>query len=256
MADVKDLKGKVAVVTGASTGIGRAICVHLAELGIKVVAIARSENKLEQLKNEIEKEKGEMIYFPVSVTDYNGIQNVIEKVIDKWGVIDILINNAGINKGGSLEDMSREDIDDVVDTNLKGMFYCTKFVIPSMIKNKSGYIFNISSVAGLRGCNTNGIYCSTKYGVDGFSSSISKYLAEYRVKVTTIYPGATDTPIWPKDKSNHTYYDKERFTHKQAVEMMMKPEEFAEAVEFMLKTRDTTVFKDVTIANLSEMEMI
>ncbi len=258
MTKINNLKGKVAVITGASTGIGKAVSVHLAKLGIKIVAIARNKNKLEKLKNEIEKERGEIIYFPASVTDYTEMQRVIEKVIKNWGVIDILINNAGIVRGGSLEDSPREDIDEVVDTNLKGMFYCTKFVIPSMIKNKSGYIFNISSIGGLRGGNSNGIYCATKFGVRGFSNSIGKYLAEHNVKVTTIYPAATETPIWgnSKDKNTYTNYDKEYFTHEQAVSMMMKPQEFGEAIEFMLKTRDTTVVKDLTFATFPELGMM
>ena len=144
------LDGKVALVTGASRGIGRAIAIRLASEGAKVaINFAGNQKAAEEVKGEIEKNGGEAILVKANVADSAAVDEMFAKVIEAFGTVDILVNNAGITRDGLLIRMKDEDFDAVIDTNLKGVFYCTKAAAKIMMKKRSGRIVNMSSVVGL-----------------------------------------------------------------------------------------------------------
>ena len=164
------LDGKVALVTGASRGIGRAVALRLASEGAKVaINFAGSTAKAEEVKAEIEAKGGQAILVQANVADKEAVAAMVDKVVEAFGQIDILVNNAGITRDGLLARMKEEDFEAVVDTNLKGVFYCTKAVAKLMMKSRSGRIVNMASVVGLTGNAGQTNYAASKAGVIGFS---------------------------------------------------------------------------------------
>jgi len=227
-------KNKVALITGASRGLGRYLATHFAKKDIKVAAIARSKDKLESLKEEIKKSGGEIEVFAVNVTDYQKLEKTIKHIKKKWNRIDILVNNAGIDIVKPLEELSQEDIDNVIDIDLKGPIYTTRLVAPIMMESRgTKYIFNISSMAGTRSLNNNGLYHASKFGVNGFGNSMSKYLMKHDIHVITLCPGGINT----------SWYDKHewKFDRKTLIE----PYEIAELIEFIMKSRNTTLYQKI-----------
>ncbi|MBQ7499191.1 MAG: 3-oxoacyl-[Selenomonas sp.] len=189
------LDGKVALVTGASRGIGRAVALKLAAEGAKVaVNYSGSPAQAEEVKAEIEKMGGEAILVQANVADKDAVEAMVGKVVEAFGTIDILVNNAGITRDGLLARMKDEDFEAVVDINLKGVFYCTKAVAKLMMKKRSGRIVNMASVVGLTGNAGQTNYAASKAGVIGFSKSAAKELASRGITVNMVAPGfiATD----------------------------------------------------------------
>ena len=169
------LGGKVALVTGASRGIGRAIALRLAGEGAKVaINYAGNTAKAEAVKAEIEQNGGEAILVQADVADSSAVEAMVAKVTEAFGQIDILVNNAGITRDGLLMRMKEEDFDAVVNTNLKGVFHCTKTVSKLMMKKRSGRIINMASVVGIMGNAGQTNYAAAKAGVIGFSKSAAK----------------------------------------------------------------------------------
>lgn len=198
------IKDKVAVVTGASSGIGYATALALAKAGAKVAAGARRVDKLESLQKEIQKSDGEILIEKVDVTIKEDCNSFIDIVLKKWNRIDILINNAGIMPLSFFKNLKINEWEQMIDVNLKGVLYCTAAAIPTMINNKSGHIINISSVAGRVVFPAGSVYCATKYAITAFSEGLRQELSQrYNIKVTCIEPGvvATELPNTITDKS-------------------------------------------------------
>ena len=191
-----NLSGKVAFVTGASRGIGRATALRLASEGAKV-ALNFSSNiaKAEAVKAEIESAGGEAMLVQGDVSNFAVVTELIKKVIDKWGRLDILVNNAGITRDNLLLKMSEEDFDKVIATNLKGVFNCTKAVTKLMMKQRGGRIVNMSSVVGLRGNISQTNYAAAKAGIIGFTKSAARELASRGVTVNAVAPGLINTDM-------------------------------------------------------------
>lgn len=190
------LGGKVALVTGASRGIGRAIALRLAGEGAKVaINYAGNTAKAEAVKAEIEQNGGEAILVQADVADSNAVEAMVAKVTEAFGQIDILVNNAGITRDGLLMRMKEEDFDAVVNTNLKGVFHCTKAVSKLMMKKRSGRIINMASVVGIMGNAGQTNYAAAKAGVIGFSKSAAKELAARGITVNVVAPGFIDTDM-------------------------------------------------------------
>ncbi|SES75405.1 3-oxoacyl-[acyl-carrier-protein] reductase [Anaerobranca gottschalkii] len=193
------LKGKVAVVTGASRGIGKAIALKLAKEGASVVVnYNSSEEEAQKVVNAILEIGGKGIAVRGNIADYNESQQLIEKALEEFQKIDILVNNAGITRDNLLLRMSEEDFDQVVDVNLKGYFNCTKAVIRPMLKNKKGKIINITSVIGITGNVGQSNYAAAKAGVIGFTKSLAKELGGKGINVNAVAPGFIQTDMTDK----------------------------------------------------------
>jgi 3-oxoacyl-[acyl-carrier protein] reductase len=189
------LSEQVAIVTGASRGIGRATAIALAATGVKVVVnYAQSSGAAEAVVTEIEKNGGNAIAFKADVSKTEEVDSLIEQTLKTFGRIDILVNNAGITRDTLLLRMKLEDWQAVIDLNLTGVFLCTKAVSKVMLKQKSGRVINITSVAGLMGNPGQANYSAAKAGVIGFSKTVAKELAVRGITVNAVAPGfiATD----------------------------------------------------------------
>ncbi len=225
------LDGKVALVTGASRGIGRAIALKLAAEGAKVaINYAGNTAKAEEVKAEIEKNGGEAILVQADVADSAAVEAMVNTVVEKFGQIDILVNNAGITRDGLLMRMKDEDFDAVINTNLKGVFYCTKLVSKLMMKKRSGRIINMASVVGLMGNAGQTNYAAAKAGVIGFSKSAAKELAARGITVNMVAPGFIDTDM----TAAMTDKAKEMTLTGIPLNRMGTPEDVANAVAFLV----------------------
>lgn len=188
-----ELDNKVAFVTGGSKGIGYGIAEALAMAGVNVMITSRNLEEATKAAQEISNRgKGKVIGAEADVRNYGSQEKAITELIEKWGRLDILIANAGIGHYASIEDLSLEQWQQTIDTNLTGVFYSTKLAIPELKKN-GGYIFTISSLAGTNFFANGSAYNASKFGVTGFSQAIMLDLRKYNIKVTTIMPGSVAT---------------------------------------------------------------
>ena len=169
-----ELNGKIAIVTGASQGIGHKISHTLAKSGATVICVARSEKKIESLAEEISGNGGSAIAMPCDVSDQTEFIRTVDSVIKQFGKIDILVNNAGITRDSLLMRMKKNQWDEVLETNLSGTFYGMQSVIKTMMKNKFGRIINITSIVGLTGNAGQSNYAASKAGLIGLTQSIAK----------------------------------------------------------------------------------
>ncbi|WP_163536763.1 3-oxoacyl-[acyl-carrier-protein] reductase [Gracilibacillus sp. YIM 98692] len=189
------LEGKVALVTGGSRGIGRAIALTYAKNGAKVVVnFAGNEEKAQAVVDEIKELGSEAIKYKANVSQEDEVKAMVKETVKTFGSLDILVNNAGITRDNLLMRMTEADFDDVIDTNLKGVFLCIKGVTRQMMKQRSGRIINVSSVVGISGNPGQANYVSAKAGVIGLTKTTAKELAARGILVNAIAPGfiATD----------------------------------------------------------------
>ena len=233
-SDEKIFTEKVALVTGGSRGIGRAISLRLAAKGAKVaINFAGNIQKAEDTKAEIENFGGEAILVQGNVADFDKVNEIVKKVVDTWGRIDILVNNAGITRDNLLLKMTEKDFDEVIATNLKGVFNCTKAVTKLMMKQRSGRIVNMSSVVGLIGNVSQANYSAAKAGIIGFTKSVAKELASRNVTVNAVAPGFISTDM--TDALNDKV--KEELSKNIPLGRIGEPEDIANAVEFLVSDK-------------------
>ena len=192
----KRLEGKVAIITGASKGIGREIALLFAREGAKLVVTARSEELLRSLSAEIMTAGGtEPLCFPLDVKDSEKVDELVDKTLDKFERVDILVNNAGVTRDGLLLRMSDEDWDEVLDTNLKGAFLCLRAVAKPMMRQRAGRIINMASVIGLIGNAGQANYAASKAGIIALTKSAAKELGSRNILINAIAPGFIDTDM-------------------------------------------------------------
>ena len=187
---------KVAFVTGGSRGIGKEVALKFAENGYNIVINYVSDNTdIGELKNEFTQKGVEALIIKADVTNAEQIENLVKEVIEKFGKIDVLVNNAGITKDNLLMRMSEEEFDKVINVNLKGTFIVTKAVIKYMMKKRSGSIINLSSVVGVAGNAGQANYSASKAGIIGFTKSIAKELASRNIRANAVAPGFIETDM-------------------------------------------------------------
>lgn len=191
----EELKGKVALVTGASSGIGAATAKILAKNGASVVLVARREDRLQQIIKEIEDAGGRAISVVADVADEAQVKNAFDKAQQGLGRLDILVNNAGVMLLGPISGADTEEWRHMVNLNVLGLMYCTHAALPIMQAQKSGHIVNISSVAGRTAREGVGVYNATKWAVGAFSESLRQEVSRDRIRVSIIEPGVVETEL-------------------------------------------------------------
>jgi 3-oxoacyl-[acyl-carrier protein] reductase len=221
---------KTVVITGASSGLGKTLAAALAEQGHRICALARSAEKLSELPDSIKT-------YSLDVADAAAVQQVFAEI----GPVDVLINNAGIFSSAPFHEESWENIDRIIDTNLKGLMYCTRAALPAMIEKKAGHIINISSVSGINGIRGQAIYGASKHGVQGFADVVAMEAREHGVLVANLCPGGIATPLW---NASNPYPGEQND--------LISCDEIARLVVFLLGQPDTTLYKKVVFFPKSE----
>jgi 3-oxoacyl-[acyl-carrier protein] reductase len=192
---IVDLSGQIALVTGASSGIGRSIAVALGQAGAKIACVARRADKLAETVEAIRAVGGEAEAFACDVTDAASVQKVVDAVVEKWEKLHILVNNAGVTRDTLLPRMQDDDWDAVINTNLRGTFLFTRAVTRPMMQQRYGRVINISSVSGLTGNPGQSNYSASKAGIIGFTRTVARELASRKVTVNAIAPGFIETEM-------------------------------------------------------------
>jgi NAD(P)-dependent dehydrogenase (short-subunit alcohol dehydrogenase family) len=210
-AGIFDLSDRIAIVTGGSQGIGFAIASGLARFSAKVVISNRKANKGGEAAEAIRKEGGYAIHIPVDVLKKESVQEMIEKTMNRFGRIDILVNDAGVIFRKQPEEISKEDLDYIIDTNLKGVFLCAQEAGKQMIKQKRGKIINISSIGADCALELRSAYCASKGGVSQLTKALALDWAKYNINVNAIAPGGILTDM------NRDYFMKETEKYDQLV---------------------------------------
>ncbi|MCS7286532.1 MAG: 3-oxoacyl-[acyl-carrier-protein] reductase [Anaerolineae bacterium] len=224
------LDGKVAIVTGSSRGIGRAIALKLASLGAKVVVnYNKGAQAAQEVVEEIKARGGEAIAIQADVSKFEEAQRLVDESIKAFGKVDILVNNAGINRDNLLAMMKESDWDEVIDTNLKSAFNCSRAVLRTMLKQRYGRIINITSIAGIRGNPGQANYCASKAGLIGFTKALAKELGPRNITVNAVAPGFIETDMTASLPEE---------LKRKAIELtplgrVGKPEDVANAVAFL-----------------------
>ena len=190
-----DLSGQTALVTGASRGIGKAIALALGSAGAKVACIARNEEKLRETAEAISSSGGVAVVYACDVTDSAAVQKVVDAVVEDWGQLDIVVNNAGITRDTLIPRMSDEEWDDVITTNLRSVFLFTRAATQVMMRRRSGRIINISSVSGIMGNPGQANYSASKAGIIGLTQTVARELAGRKITVNAICPGFISTEM-------------------------------------------------------------
>jgi len=190
------IQDKVIVITGASSGIGYSTAKALAKKGGKIVAGARRLDRLEALQKEITNDGGEITICETDVTKKTDCDNLVKQAIEKYGTVDVLVNNAGLMPLSFVRSLKIDEWDRMIDVNIKGVMYCTAAVVPTMVEKKSGHIVNISSVAGRIVFPAGSVYCATKHAVTAFSEGLRQELSVRKnIRITSIEPGVVQTEL-------------------------------------------------------------
>jgi 3-oxoacyl-[acyl-carrier protein] reductase len=231
------LEGKVCLITGAASGIGKATTLLFAQEGATVIAGDISKENLDSLVKEAEGLPGKVDPYILNVTDRDQIKEVVEKVVQKYGRIDVLVNNAGITRDALLVRMKEEDWDAVINVNLKGVFNVTQMVVPYMIKQRNGSIVNVSSVVGIYGNPGQTNYAASKAGVIGMTKTWAKELAGRNIRVNAVAPGFIETPMTEKLPEKA----REAALSRIPLGRFGKPEEVAQVILFLASDESSYV---------------
>lgn len=228
------VKGHV-VITGAGSGLGASLAYKYNKQGYYISLIGRTEEKLERVAESFENDYYSI--FPLDVSSFSEVEQVFERIVEDVQPIDILVNNAGVGHFELMEDLDIDQMNQMIDVNLKGTIFCTQQVIGAMKERNSGSIINIVSTAGVEGKVNESVYCASKFGVRGFTESIIKELEETDVQANGIYMGGMKTPFW------------EGILDESDVDGMMDPDDIADIVLANTKDRPHISVPEVIIKN-------
>lgn len=232
----QSLKEKVAFITGAGRGIGKAVAVALANEGVNIGLLARTEGALQEVAKEVEALGVKAAYATVDVSSLEEVEQAISTLTNELGKADILINNAGIGKFQSLLDMDPEEWKQIIDVNLMGPYYVTKAVLPQLIEKNGGDIINISSTNGLNGAATSSAYSASKFGLIGMTESLAQEVRRNNIRVTSLTPSTVATEL--AVKTDLIKGDAEKY---------MQPEDIAELIVSQLKLHPRIYVKTATV---------
>ena len=229
------LKDKVAIITGASRGIGRATAIAFAQAGARVVLASRTQHDLETAANLIRTEGGEALVVPMDVTQAEAAEILVNRTLKAYGQIDILVNNAGAGIFETIADSDPELWTQVVDSNLKSIYLCSKYVLPSMLARQSGQIINVLSIAAKVAFEASSAYCAAKAGALAFTKVLAEEVRNEKIRVTAILPGSVDTPFWDKIEGHPD------------LNLMLTPEHVAETILFVATQPDGMVTDEIVV---------
>jgi len=235
MMEDRQLENKIALVTGASRGIGRSISMALAAAGAQVILSARTVQKLEHVRQEIEKAGGRAQVIPVDISQTEALMGLFGDIKKRFKRLDILVNNAAIGIFGSIADTSREDLDKILDINFKSMFTACQQSFKLMMAQRSGFIINISSIMGVKAYKHQSIYAASKHAVMGLTKALAVEGQEYNIRVSAILPGGVDT-----DFISDARPDLDR-------SVLIRPEDIAQTVLYLLALSPTAMVDQVII---------
>lgn len=230
---MESLKGKNAIITGAGKGIGRAIAIALAEEGVNIGLVARTEADLQKVAAELVQYGVKTAIATADVTDINAVNTAIATLKSALGAVDILINNAGIAAFGSFMELEPAKWEEIVKVNLFGPYYVTRAVLPEMIERKTGDIINVSSTAGKNGAAVTSAYSASKFGLIGMSESLMQEARKHNIRVSTLVPSTVSTDMAKDLKLTDGNPDR-----------VMQPEDFAELVVAQLKLNRRVFLKE------------
>jgi 3-oxoacyl-[acyl-carrier protein] reductase len=231
---VTALKGKIAIVTGAGRGIGRAIALSLARVGCHVVLAARTEEQLAAVEAEIRREGGQASCIPTDLTREEDIAALVERTLKTWSTVDILVNNAGWGRKAPIAKASQEDWEQTLKVNLRAPMLLTRLVLPTLIAKGSGAIINIGSISGKSAEANSSAYAASKFGLIGFTQSLYEEVREHGIKAAVILPGFVDTPLIPTNRQ----LDRSK---------MIRAEDIAETVLFVLGSSAVCCPVEITV---------
>lgn len=223
------LNNKIAIITGAASGIGKATAMLFAEERAKVVVADINENDGKKVVNEINK-SGNALFVKCDVSNSSDVKKMVDFVIEKYKKIDVLVNNAGVYWQGTVEDMNEKNYNKLMSINLKGPFLCSKYVIPLMKKNKNGSIVNISSDLGIRPEPESPAYCASKAGLISLTKSMALAYAKYNIRVNAVCPGPIDTQLL---RSTFTKRELKQYIKNTLIGRLGTPKEVAKVVLFL-----------------------
>jgi NAD(P)-dependent dehydrogenase (short-subunit alcohol dehydrogenase family) len=241
------LAGMVAVVTGGAGGIGRAVCRALAREAASLAVVDVQQSQIDEFIAEMERDLPQggdsrsSIGMALDVRMEREMEEMASRTLERFGRIDILVHCAGILRGKGcgprfLHQISTEEWDEVVDTNLKGTFLCNRAVLPAMVKQRKGHIINFSSTSGLKGRAFDSVYCATKFGMVGLSEALSEEMRQYGIRVHVVLPDAVKTPIWDQNGPVRPPDDS------------LPPERVGELVCYLAMLPEDTVLSNLVIA--------
>ena len=229
------LKDKVAIITGASRGIGKATAVDFAQAGAKVVLAARTQRDVEAVADLIRTNGGEALAIPTDVTLADEVERLIHRTLDTYHQIDILVNSAGIGIFAPVIDSAPADWSSVVDSNLKSVYLCSKYALPSMLERKSGQIINVLSIAAKVPFKASSAYCAAKAGALAFTKVLSEEVRAQNIRVTAILPGSIHSSFWDNIEQ-HPDFD-----------LMLKPEHIVKTILFVAMQPAEMVIEEIVV---------
>lgn len=241
------LSEKIILITGASSGIGRACAVRFAQIGARLILIARRKDRLQELAAELKQQHNTASYvIELDVRDRKAVQQVLNTLPGEWQKIEVLVNNAGLSRGlDKLHEGSIDDWEEMIDTNVKGLLYVTRAVVPGMVQRGSGTVINIGSIAGHEVYPKGNVYCASKHAVDAITKGLRLDLVDTPIRVCTVDPGLVETEfsmvrfrgdeerakktyqglrtLLPEDVADAVVYCATRPAHVQVAEMILLP---------------------------------
>lgn len=228
-----NIEGKIVVITGASSGLGEATARHLSEQGAVVVLGARRIDRINALAKELADNGGKALALQTDVTQSAQVKKLVEAAVEKYGRVDVMINNAGLMPHSPLDRLKIDDWDRMIDVNIKGVLYGIAAALPYMQKQKSGHIINVSSVAGHKVRPASAVYAATKHAVLALSEGLRQEVKPYNIRTTVISPGAIDTEL-PNSVTEADIADNVR----KIYEIAIPADSFARAVAFAISQPD------------------